>query len=114
MKSHNTALGAVISIIGGVYANKDVVTLNTNGNAWIREASATLVLPELPNPVTGDVALWSAIMMDDFNGDFLQGVTQSSPAYQISLRAGLLVLTLFTAPWVTAASKATGATSRIR
>jgi hypothetical protein len=62
-------------------ANKDFITLHTNGNAWIQEAIATLVLPDIPYPVTGDIALWSAIMMDDYNGDFLQGVTSSSPLY---------------------------------
>ena len=60
-------------------ANKDFIPLHTTGNAWIQEAIATLVLPEIPYTVTGDIALWSAIMMDDYNGDFLQGVTSSSP-----------------------------------
>jgi hypothetical protein len=74
-----TAVG--LSLIMGAIANKDAITLITNGNSWIKEAVATLVLPELPDSVTGDIALWSAIMMDDYNGDFLQGVTSSSPAY---------------------------------
>lgn len=69
------------SLAGLSSANKDFITLHTNGNAWIQEAIATLVLPENPYPVTGDIALWSAIMMDDYNGDFLQGVTSSSPLY---------------------------------
>ena len=80
MKTTTAAVATAFSLLGGAYANKDVITLNTNGNSWIQEASATLVVPELPESVTGDIALWSAIMMDDYNGDFLQGVTQSSPA----------------------------------
>lgn len=91
MKTGLTALGLWVSLIGGISANKDVVTLNTNGEAWIREATATLVVPELPGEVTGDIALWSAIMMDDFNGEFLQGVTQSSPAYVSSFGYRALV-----------------------
>jgi hypothetical protein len=74
-----TAFG--LSLISGAVANKDAITLITSGNSWIREAIATLVVPELPASVTGDIALWSAIMMDDYNGDFLQGVTSSSPTY---------------------------------
>ena len=74
-----TAFG--LSLITGAVANKDSITLVTNGNSWIREAVATLVVPELPASVTGDIALWSAIMMDDYRGDFLQGVTSSSPTY---------------------------------
>jgi hypothetical protein len=55
--------------------------LHTRGNSWINEAVATLVLPDVPEYVTGDIALWSAIMMNDYQGDFLQGVSSSSPAY---------------------------------
>jgi hypothetical protein len=78
-----TAVG--LSLITGVVANKDAITLVTTGNAWINEAVATLVVPELPESVTGDIALWSAIMMDDYNGDFLQGVTSNSPRYVQSI-----------------------------
>ncbi|KAI6912104.1 hypothetical protein KC318_g2230 [Hortaea werneckii] len=80
MKTGLTALGLWVSLISKISANKDVITLNTNGEAWIQEATATLVVPKLPGEITGDIALWSAIMMNDFSGDFLQGVTQSSPA----------------------------------
>jgi hypothetical protein len=73
------ALALAFSLAALSSANKDFITLHTTGNAWIQEAIATLVLPEIPYPVTGDIALWSAIMMDDYNGDFLQGVTSSSP-----------------------------------
>jgi hypothetical protein len=75
------ALAIGFSLAALSSANKDFITLHTNGNAWIQEAIVTLVLPEIPYPVTGDIALWSAIMMDDYNGDFLQGVTSSSPLY---------------------------------
>lgn len=79
MKSSALFTGVGLSLIAGAVANKDAITLNTRGDSWIKEAVATLVLPELPESVTGDLALWSAIMMDDYNGDFLQGVTSSSP-----------------------------------
>ena len=59
-------------------ANSDIVTLYAN-KAYIQEANATLVLPELPNPVTGDVALWSAIMMQN-EASFIQGVTSNYPS----------------------------------
>jgi hypothetical protein len=74
-------LATAFSLTALSSANKDFITLHTNGDAWIQEAIATLVLPEIPETVTGDIALWSAIMMDDYNGDFLQGVTSSSPLY---------------------------------
>lgn len=77
------ALLAALSLFSAAQANKDVITLNTRSGIWIQEAVATLVVPDTPESVTGDVALWSAIMMDNFEGDFLQGVTQSSPAYVV-------------------------------
>lgn len=81
MKTPALATAFGLSLITSALANKDAITLITNGNSWIREASATLVVPELPASVTGDIALWSAIMMNDYSGDFLQGVTSSSPTY---------------------------------
>lgn len=80
MKTNFTTFSIGLWLINVAYANKDFVNLNTYGNTWIQEVTATLVVPELPEAITGDVALWSAIMMDSFEGDFLQGVTQSSPA----------------------------------
>jgi hypothetical protein len=56
--------------------NLDVITLNVKSGNYIQEADATLVLGDVPNPVRGDVALWSAIMMD--KRDFLQGVTENA------------------------------------
>ena len=43
----------------------------------IQEPEATLILGDVPKEITGDAALWSAIMMDQ--QDFLQGVTQNPP-----------------------------------
>jgi hypothetical protein len=81
MKSSALITGVGLSLIAKTIANKDAITLKTRGNSWINEAVATLVLPEVPEYVTGDIALWSAIMMNDYQGDFLQGVSSSSPAY---------------------------------
>jgi hypothetical protein len=77
MKASWAALGAFLSLVHQSSANLDVITLPANGNTYIQEAVATLVLGDVPNPITGDIALWSAIMMDQ--EDFLQGVTQNSP-----------------------------------
>ena len=76
MKSQPAAiLGVLLALASTVRSNLDVVTLPTCGDAYIQEASATLVVGNVPNPMTGDVALWSAIMTD--KGDFLQGVTEN-------------------------------------
>jgi hypothetical protein len=77
MKTSCAAIGAFLTLVHQSYANLDIITLPTNDNTWIQEATATLVLGDVPNPITGDIALWSAIMMD--KEDFLQGVTQNSP-----------------------------------
>ncbi|KAJ4344567.1 uncharacterized protein N0V89_012311 [Didymosphaeria variabile] len=70
---------AVAALVALAQANLDVVTLNVNGDNYITEANATLVLGKAPSPQgSGDAALWSAIMMD--KQDFLQGVTQNSAA----------------------------------
>ncbi|KAL5381725.1 hypothetical protein DPSP01_006912 [Paraphaeosphaeria sporulosa] len=71
-------LAAVAALTALTQANLDVVTLNVNGDNYITEASATLVLGKAPNPQgSGDAALWSAIMMEN-QASFLQGVTQNS------------------------------------
>ncbi len=75
MKKTSAALGVFLTLINPAYANLDIITLPTKGDAWIQEAAATLVVGDVPNPMTGDVALWSAIMTD--KGDFLQGVTEN-------------------------------------
>ncbi|KAF1930157.1 uncharacterized protein M421DRAFT_419196 [Didymella exigua CBS 183.55] len=77
MKASWTAVGAFLSLIHQSAANLDVITLPANGDTWIQEAEATLILGDTPKDITGDAALWSAIMMDQ--QDFLQGVTQNSP-----------------------------------
>lgn len=114
MKNSTIIAGVGLSLVAGAVANKDAITLVTSGNGWIREAVATLVVPEIPDTVTGDIALWSAIMMDDYNGDFLQGVTSSSPPYvhlgitlliindQLTyLAVALLIVTMWTATGAT-------------
>ncbi|KAH7378691.1 hypothetical protein BKA66DRAFT_587806 [Pyrenochaeta sp. MPI-SDFR-AT-0127] len=78
MKGIYAAIGVISALIQTSCANLDVITLNTGRDTWIQEAEATLVVGNVPNPITGDVALWSAIMMD--KKDFLQGVTQNSPS----------------------------------
>ncbi|KAF9876610.1 hypothetical protein CkaCkLH20_06018 [Colletotrichum karsti] len=80
MKGVRAAIGgALAALISQVQANSDIVTLFTNGDAYIQEASATLVLPKLPSSISGDVAIWSAIMMEN-EASFLQGVTSNSPS----------------------------------
>ena len=76
MKATLVVVSIVAMLIKQSVANLDVITLNTKRDNWIQEATATLVVGDVPTTDTGDVALWSAIMMD--KGDFLQGVAQSS------------------------------------
>ncbi|KAI0850033.1 hypothetical protein F5Y00DRAFT_268567 [Daldinia vernicosa] len=76
MKGVSTTIGVFLALVDQSRANLDIITLNTKGDTWIQEASATLVLGDVPNPMAGDVALWSAIMMD--KRDFLQGVTENA------------------------------------
>ncbi|KAH8650961.1 hypothetical protein BGZ60DRAFT_569392 [Tricladium varicosporioides] len=76
MRGTSTIICALLAYIHQSYANLDIITLNTNSGTWIQEAEATLVVGDVPNPMTGDVALWSAIMTD--KGDFLQGVTENA------------------------------------
>lgn len=79
MKGIHAAIGGVLTALAGLaQANSDIVSLYTNGAAYIQEATATLVLPKLPSSVSGDVAIWSAIMMQN-QASFLQGVTSNSP-----------------------------------
>ncbi|KAM0547276.1 hypothetical protein ACHAPJ_010411 [Fusarium lateritium] len=80
MKTFAT-LGALATLFQQAAANLDVVTLFAKSDAYIQEASATLVLGDVPNPITGDVALWSAIMMQN-QESFLQGVTENAPEGQ--------------------------------
>jgi len=82
MKVNFAVIGTLLAVTQQGYANLDVITLNTRGDMWITEATATLVLGEVPNPNNGDLALWSAIMMD--KRDFLQGVTETAPKRYIA------------------------------
>lgn len=71
------SIAALLALAQRSYANLDIITLMAPSGNYIEEVSATLVVGDVPNPITGDIALWSAIMMD--KQDFLQGVTQNSP-----------------------------------
>lgn len=82
MKRIYAVTGLISAFVQQSTANLDVITLNTGRDTWIQEAEATLVVGNVPNPITGDVALWSAIMMD--KKDFLQGVTQNSPSRYVT------------------------------
>lgn len=77
MKTFKT-ISALAALLQPAVANLDVVTLFAKADAYIQEASATLVLGDVPLSNNGDVALWSAIMMQN-EASFLQGVTQNSP-----------------------------------
>lgn len=80
MKGVQATVGSVLAALAGLaQANSDIVSLYTSGSVYITEASATLVLPKLPSSVSGDVAIWSAIMMEN-QASFLQGVTSNSPS----------------------------------
>ncbi|KAF2236412.1 hypothetical protein EV356DRAFT_70386 [Viridothelium virens] len=73
-----TTIGAIASMAVLVQANTDLVTLSTPGAAWIQEVDATVILPQLPNPVSGHNSLWSAIYTDN-DESFMQGVSAVGP-----------------------------------
>ncbi|RWA06303.1 hypothetical protein EKO27_g8801 [Xylaria grammica] len=77
MKGFPAAIGVLFTLVYQASANVDHISLYASGGATIVEASATLVLPSAPNPITGDVALWSAIQLER---DFIQGVSENAPA----------------------------------
>jgi hypothetical protein len=64
MKEAYAAIAVLLTFIHQSYANLDIITLNTIGGTWIQEAEGTLAVGDVPSPMTGDVALWSAIMTD--------------------------------------------------
>lgn len=74
----SAALTILAMLVQDVLGNLDIVTLFAKPDAYIQEASATLVVGDVPQPITGDVALWSAIMMEN-QASFLQGVTENAP-----------------------------------
>lgn len=47
-------------------------------NSWIREATATLLVPNPPNPVIGNTVLWVGMGTD--KGDLIQGINNNYPA----------------------------------
>ena len=77
MKAYTT-ISAIASMALLVQANTDFVTLYAPGAAWIQEVDATVILPQLPNPVSGDSAVWSAISTDN-EASFMQGVSAVGP-----------------------------------
>lgn len=77
MKGKPAAITACLALIQQAAATLDIISLYTSGGATIVEASATVILPSVPNPITGDLALWSAIQLDR---DFIQGVSENAPA----------------------------------
>ncbi|KAF4549374.1 Hypothetical protein D9617_22g067210 [Elsinoe fawcettii] len=78
MKLFSPFIGALATIFSTVNANSDIISLSTRGSAYIAEAAATLILPPLPNPIAGDVSMWSGIHMER-QASFVQGVTSNSP-----------------------------------
>ncbi|KAL9616043.1 MAG: hypothetical protein Q9160_009044 [Pyrenula sp. 1 TL-2023] len=82
MKSVFRTISAIALVAGLVQANTDLVTLSTLGSAWIQEVDATVILPQLPNPVTGHNSLWSAIYTDN-SKSFMQGVSAVGPGEQV-------------------------------
>lgn len=76
MASAIALFGFLLALMPLGLANLDVISLYTSQETWIQEVVATLVVGDVPNPITGDVALWTGIMTD--KKDFLQGVTQNS------------------------------------
>ncbi|KAI0454676.1 hypothetical protein F5B21DRAFT_474709 [Xylaria acuta] len=76
MKGMSTAIAVCLTLIHRAAATLDIISLYTSGGATIVEASATVILPSVPNPITGDLALWSAIQLDR---DFIQGVSENAP-----------------------------------
>ncbi|KAI0131131.1 hypothetical protein F4814DRAFT_445274 [Daldinia grandis] len=71
-----TTISVFLTPVYQSHANLDVISLNNKSDAWIQEASATLILENVPNPMAGDVALLSPITMD--KRDFLQRVTENA------------------------------------
>ena len=49
----------------------------SSGN-FIRSATATLVVPNAPNPIVGNTVLWTGMGTD--NGDLIQAINNNYPA----------------------------------
>ncbi|KAI3316848.1 hypothetical protein HD806DRAFT_551323 [Xylariaceae sp. AK1471] len=76
MKGLSTATGVLSPLFYQSNSHLEIVKLYASNNITILEASATLLLPISPPPITGALALWSAITLDK---DFIQGVTENAP-----------------------------------
>lgn len=69
---------ATAGLVAYAKANSDFIILPiNNSNAWIQEASATLILPNLPELEVGEMALLSSVKMDE-KASFLKGYSSSS------------------------------------
>jgi hypothetical protein len=77
MKIAYGAIGVSLTLIHQIHATVDFIALPTTGDTWIQEATATLVVGDIPNPLTGDIQLWTAIKTDW--GNMLYGKTITSP-----------------------------------
>lgn len=82
MNQHTLSL--LLATLTLTLANNKFISLDSSpdpfsfeNGTWIIEASATLVLPELPAHVNGSMDLWSAIMMEGTLGA-LQGISHNS------------------------------------
>jgi hypothetical protein len=76
MKAVSAVMGVLTPLLRQSNSRLEVVKLNTSSHITILKASATLVLPGTPPPITGALAFWSAINLDK---DFVQRVTDNSP-----------------------------------
>lgn len=59
--------------------------------SWIREATATLVLPNAPSGSSGDASLW--VGMGTSNGDLIQSIADNWESSEWSIFAYTLVKT---------------------
>jgi hypothetical protein len=51
--------------------------VNQPAGNFIREAEATVILPQTPSPPVGDISFW--VGMGTSNGDLIQGITNNFP-----------------------------------
>ncbi|KAL0575524.1 hypothetical protein V5O48_006447 [Marasmius crinis-equi] len=62
----------------GLAANGPAFSTGPVGSgSWIREATATLVVPNAPNPAVGNTVLWVGMGTD--KGDLIQGINNNYP-----------------------------------
>ncbi|TRX90627.1 hypothetical protein FHL15_008402 [Xylaria flabelliformis] len=77
MRGSSVAVAVCLTFIHRAAATLDIISLYTSSGATIVEASATVILPSVPDPITGDLSLWNAIQLDK---DFIQGGSENAPA----------------------------------